>query len=114
MKPDADLSVLTMVGMAGVTIVRSRADSRHERQSDIMVRAVVVLMGRGTPGGVVVACAPLALSAPVRVSEVLLFATSFVAENDETWVISRVVDIVEKWVGRGWKSDCGEISKAAR
>lgn len=32
----------TMEGMAGVTIVRSKADSRTDRQSGIMIKAVAV------------------------------------------------------------------------
>ena len=37
----------TMAGIAGVTIVKSRAERSTDRQSDIMVQAILVVFGQG-------------------------------------------------------------------
>lgn len=95
-----------MAGIAGVTIVKSRAERSTDRQSDIMVQAILALVRRGDS----IACSPdlegarvaaaLALSMVVlgtlgRANGARLFAVFFELIAEVILASPRALDMVE-------------------
>lgn len=95
-----------MAGIAGVTIVKSRAERSADRQSDIMVQAMFALVRRGD----YVPCSPdlegaragaaLALSTVVsgtlgRANKARLFAVFFALIDEVILASPRSLDMVE-------------------
>ena len=82
----------TIAGIAGVTIVKSRAERSTDKQSDIIVHAMVVVVVRRAPGSLDGEGA----SAGVALSRVLPVASVRELDVEETLASPRALDIVRE------------------
>jgi hypothetical protein len=80
--------VPTMAGIAGVTIVKSRAERSTDRQSDIMVQAIVAVVRRGDSAD------EDGAGAGVSLSTVLPGGSVRELDVEETLASPRALDIV--------------------
>jgi hypothetical protein len=95
-----------MAGIAGVTIVKSRADRSTDKQSDIMVQAMLALVRRGDSvtcspdsegvrAGAALAFWTVVLGTLARANGARLFATSFDSIDEEILASPEALDMVE-------------------